>query len=565
MSSQVSRVRSSPGALVGRTLRNLGRAVRDGVLASIAASTQREWVVVRLDQGVTEGVQTGLRLGLRPGPRPLADLLEVLGLAAADPEVRGVLLRTGPAELGWACASALARALGRLRQADKLLVAYAEVTGNAGAWLGALADHFFMAPEGRLELLGVRAQSFHLRRALERFGVRADVIAAGRYKSAGEMFTRDSMSEPAREALDALVDDLYRSLLEGLAAGKAGTLERARDWVDAGPYRALAAREAGIVDELLYPDELAGRLAELSAPRAPRRARVGAEPAEARPIADTRYLRLARPRFDFDPWVRGRPRVAVVSLLGMIRAGTGSPGGIVGALRRLGRLDAVRAVVVRIDSPGGDPLASDLIWRAVCRLDAKKPVVASMGDRAASGGYYVAMGAREIVAESTSLTGSIGVVLASLELGGLAEQVGVSADSVERGRHAGIYDPTRQRSAEERDHLRRHVDQIYEAFVRKAAAGRGVSEAELRKLAEGRVWSGAAACENGLVDRLGGLDEAVARAAELAGLVPGESRRLAVPTPLRPLERLLRAAPFAQAAGLPTGAQLFCPIRVSLD
>ncbi len=563
--SAVTRVRSSPGALAGSTLRNLGLAVRDSVLAPIAASTPREWVGVRLDQGVTEARPAGLRLGRRAAPRALADQLEVLRLAAADPAVRGVLLRVGPSDLGFTHASALARGLAALGEAGKIRVVYAEATGNAGAWLGALADHFFMAPEGRLELLGVSVQSLHVRRALERFGVRAEVFSAGRYKSAGEMFTRDSMSESAHEALDALVDDLYRALLEGLAAGKAGTLERAREWVDGGPYRAGAAREAGIVDDLLYPDEVAARLAELSAPAARRAARAEAEPDEARPISDTRYLRLARPRFDFDPLFGIRPRVAVLSLLGTIRAGSGSPAGIVGALRRLERLDAVRAVVLRVDSPGGDPLASDLIWRAVCQLDAKKPVVASMGARAASGGYYVAMGAREIVAESTTLTGSIGVILASIELVGAAELAGVGAEAVERGRHAGIYDPTRTRSGEERDHLRRQVDQIYEAFVRKAAAGRGVSEAELRKLAEGRVWSGRAACENGLVDRLGGLDEAVERAAELAGLAPGEVRRLAVPTQVRPLDRLRRAVPFGLGEGLPTGAQLWCPIRVSLD
>jgi protease-4 len=486
-------------------------------------------------------------------PRVLATVLRALDRAAQDPRVRGVLLRVGTAALGWGKVNALARAVRDLRDAGKKVVVYADRTGNAGAWLGAQADRFWMAPEGRLDLLGVRTESLFLRPVLDRLGVRAEVMQVGRYKSVGETLTRDSMSAAAREALEEVVDSLYGRLVDGLASGKAGSTEQARRWVDEGPYVAGEAREIGLVDDLVYGDEIATRLDELVGG-------ANASPREARLTSETSYLRFSHEGFRWRP-VLGRPdRIAVVPISGLLRSGAGSPQGVVGVLRGLARDRSVAAVVLRVDSPGGDPLASDLIWRAVRKVTERKPVVASLGDVAASGGYYVAMGANAIVAEPTTLTGSIGVVWAMLNVGGLLDRLGVGVEAVERGAHAGIYDPTRDRTGAERKRLRKQVEQLYSDFVAKVASGRRLDRARVEAVAQGRVWTGSRARDHNLVDDLGGLDRAVLRARELAGLPPEGEEPEFVRGYALPLRRLLGSEPVAEDGGL----RLFCPVWIPL-
>ena len=544
----------------GRLLQNTGAALRDVLLAPFEARVPRAWVVLRLDRGLVE--TTGAPAWMeawREQPRTLRTVLDCLERARRDPELRGLLLRVGSAGLGWAKATAVARALSELRSAGKLAVVYAETTGNAGAWLGALADHFWVAPGGRIDLLGVRLEQPFVRRLLDRLGVRPEVLRAGRYKTVGELLTHDALSPPSREALESLVEDLYTALVDGLAEGKGVAPEQARRWIDEGPYLGAEAQEAGLVDELVYADEIPRRLAQLSGPDGA----AGGE-GEAELINELVYLRLARDRFRWRPVWSGHSEIAVVPVIGLLRRGSASRRGVVGVLRRLARNQAVRAVVLRIDSPGGDALASDLIWRAVRKLAAEKPVVASLGDTAASGGYYLAMGANEIVAEATTLTGSIGVVLASLDLSELLERLGIRIDSVERGRHAGIYDPTRSRSEEERALLRRQVKRLYADFVSKAADGRGLSYDELEGVAQGRVWTGQRAREIGLVDHLGGLDTALRRARALAGLGEDEGEVTHTAAHPSPLSRLLRPDPLWARTETLSGVQLLCPIQVPL-
>jgi protease-4 len=472
-----------------------------------------------------------------------------------------VLLRVGRAPVGWAKLEALARSIESLRKAGRRVVVYAESTGNAGAWLGGLADRFWLAPGGRVDLVGVRAESPFARRLLDRLGVRPDVLSAGRYKSAGELLMRDSMSELAREALEQVVDVLYDSLAAGLAAGRAKTVDEARRWIDEGPFLAAEAREIGLVDDLVYADELPARLAELT--REARGGR-GRGDEEARLIGEATYLRISRRRFRWQPLLEGSPQIAVVPVLGVIRQRLGQARAVVTTLRSLARSDRVRAVVLRVDSPGGDPLASDLIWRAVRKVAETKPVVASLGDTAASGGYYAAMGANEILCEGTTLTGSIGVVLLSVEVDQLLDRIGVRFEAIERGRHAGIFDPFRARSDEERELLQRQVTALYRDFVGKAAEARGVSEAELDESAQGRVWAGRQARGRGLVDELGGLDLAVRRARRLAGLGDEEGDVIFATAPTSPLRRLMPREPLDAFATLLDGPQLWCPARIPL-
>jgi protease-4 len=538
--------------------------LRDTALLPLERHLPREWLAVRLDRGLTDiparilGFEEALQM-----PRALPTVLRALDRAARDPALRGVLLRVGTSRIGWGKAVALARAVRKVREAGKPVVVYADRTGNAGAWLGAQADRFWMAPEGRIDLVGVRAESLFLGRALERLKLRADVLQVGRYKSVAEVLTRDSMSPEAREALEAVVEHLYETLVEGLAKGRAGSVECARQWIDEGPYLAGQAREVGLVDELVYGDEIATRLASLESRDGGET--VGGEDSpgerEARLVAESGYVRISRRRFQWrSVWARP-DRIVVVPIVGLLRPGAGSPRGVVGVLRRLARDEGVAAVVVRVDSPGGDPLASDLVWRAVRKLAERKPVVASLGDVAASGGYYAAMGASAILAEPTTLTGSIGVVWALLEVGGLLEELGVRVEAVERGAHAGIYDPTRSRTEGERARLRSQVDQLYRDFVSKVATSRKLDPKSVEAVAEGRVWTGAQASEHGLVDDLGGFDDAVLRARELAGLPADGEEPEFVRGYALPFRQMLRAEPVAAEGG---GPELLCPIRIPL-
>lgn len=539
-----------------RLLANLGTALRDAVLAPFEARVPRSFVAIRLDRGLLEA-SVGPRWfeGRPESPRLLRDVLFCLERAASDPAVRGVLLRVGNPGIGWAKVAALARGVDRLRDAGKRVVVYAETTGNAGAWLGALADRFWMTPVGRLDLLGVRIESPFVRSLLDRLGIRPEVLQAGRYKTAGETLTQEGFSEASREALDAVVADYYAALVEGIARGRGVDPETARQWIDAGPYRAPEARQLGLVDDLLYADEVPARLADL----------VGEDPERATHglVADRTYVRLARHRFRWRPLWDGPAQIAVVSITGMIRGRLTTARGAVGTLRRLAGDERVRAVVLRIDSPGGDALASDLIWRAVHELALRKPVVASLGDTAASGGYYAAMAAQEIVAEPTTLTGSIGVVFATLDVSELLAKLGVRFDVIGRGEHVGIFDPTRPRSRAERALLRRQVEAMYDEFVTKAAEGRGLAREALQEVAQGRVWTGRQASERGLVDHLGGIDTALRRARALAGLGEAEGEAVFAPSYASPLARLLRADPLEVSAPA-DGALFWCPVRVPL-
>ncbi len=551
----------SPLEVVRRLLQNLYGLARDVLLAPLASRISRDWIVIRLDRGVVETPPARNWLqGFLPAPRPLSSVLECLARAGRDSRVKGVLLKLGTAPLGWAKLQSLARAMGEFRESGKRMVVYADSTGNAGGWLGGLADRFWMAPEGRLDLLGVKLVSPYLRGALDRFGIRPRVISAGRFKSAGEVLSRDSMSEASRESLEPVVDELYGALVDGLAASRCADDEAARTCIDNGPYLAAEACEAGLVDELVYADEIPAKLAELAGSESER----GASDAdfEKRMLADTGYLRLARPRFRWPPVLDGRREIAVVPLEGLIRSATARA--LVPLFRRIARNHSIRALVLRINSPGGDPLASDLLRHALSRVAAEKPVVASFADVAASGGYYVGMAANEIVAEPATLTGSIGVVLATVELDELLERLGVHFDGIERGRHARIYDPTRRRTQEERALLKRHVERLYRSFIAKAAEARGCSEAEIERVADGRVWTGAQAHERGLVDALGGLDAAIERARALAGLDADTSEIVYLNADRPTLERLF-GRPALEDAGSTRGAQLLCPVRLSLD
>ncbi len=477
-----------------------------------------------------------LRRRIDRGPTPLAlqALRERLDRISYDGRVRGVALRIKDIEAGWAALEEARRELLSFREGGGRVVAYLQdPVDTRSYYLACAADEVLIAPLVTLGVTGVRTRVSFFKDALERLGVGAEVVAVSPYKSAGEPYTRNDFSPEAREQAERLLDGRYEELVRAIGASRGLTEAEARDVIDGAPYGSQEALTAGLVDGVLYEDELPGRLAAGG-----ERARL-AEWAAARRSLKTPYRRRAR------RWVelvqvkgaisRGRSRRVPVPLpfLGNERAGSDS---VVAALRGAGKNRRVGAVLLHVDSPGGDALASDLIWREVGRISARKPVVVLMGNVAASGGYYVSAPAAHVVARRSTVTGSIGVITIRPVAERLYGKLGVNPVGLERGERAGLVDPSRPPTEDELRVLEHQIGLVYDEFKDRVSWGRDLSDVD--SIAGGRVWSGAEALERGLVDGVGGFREAFRKACELGGVGEASSTdvllRMPVPRAGRP-------------------------------
>jgi protease-4 len=373
-----------------------------------------------------------------------------------------------------------------------------------------------MAPQSTITLLGLSASSHYVKPLLERVGVEVEPFARKEYKTAAERLTRDSMSEPQREQVQALIDGHTDALLGALSQRTGRTPEQTRELFEAGVFRGQAAIDAGLVDDLAYEDELAEKLGF----HGEKEKRKGL-------VEGSRYLSFKEAKL-FRP-LRREPYIAVVTVKGAISE-SGSPMGrrssIVAALRHARRDRRALGVLLWVDSPGGSAEASDLIHREVVRVREKKPVVAYFGEVAASGGYYVAAHANAIVAQPLGLTGSIGVVSARFLASELLDRAGIRTEVLRTGPHADMYSPHRSLTDDERRLMDRELDAFYDSFVALVADGRGRPVDEIEPLARGRVWLAADAHRLGLVDELGGMDRATERLKDAIGAAPGVRRRL---------------------------------------
>lgn len=480
----------------------------------------------------------------------LSKIVRRLDAAAEDDEVAAVWLRIETPVLGRGKINELRQVIGRIREADKPVYAELTVAGPGHYLLAAACDEILMAPSGTLMLPGVRAEVAFYRGLLDKLGIQMQLVQMGKYKGASEPFTRSSMSEPVRESMTAIVDDHYDALLQTVAADRGLDRGQVEKLVDRGFFTAQAAREAGLVDELLYRDEVHEKL----------RKRLEAD--ELNVVDDYKkrkvdtdfsglggFMKLMQLAFGGKPAeaVGKQRKIAIVYAVGPIMLGkadstlwgqrTVDSVTLVKALKQARDDSNVVAVVLRVDSPGGSAMASDLIWRQTVKME--KPLVASMGDVAASGGYYISMGADQILAEPGTLTGSIGVVGGKAVLNGLFDKIGVNVEVISRGKNSGILSSTEAFSDGEREVYASLLQETYQQFVDKAAKGRGMQGQELEKLAQGRVYTGRMAAENGLVDRLGTLRDAVQAAKKAAGLKEDEEVELMIlPRPKTVFERL---------------------------
>ncbi len=441
-------------------------------------------------------------------------LLRRLERAGEDPAIQGVVLHLDASPFSWAQVEELRGLVAELSESGRTVVAYLDAaSGNRDYYLATAADRIYLHPAAELELTGLAAESLYFRGTLDLLGVEPEFHRRSEFKSSPERYTRHEPSDPASLQMNELLDDLYDSLVEAIVKGREKEEDAVRELVDAGPFTAGDAEAHGLVDGLLYPDQLEDDLGD-------------AFPAFY--ILDDDYLAERQ----HSGWEAPR-RIAVVLVTGTITSGESSPPSILGggtagaetvvkALEQALEDSTVKAVVLRVDSPGGSAFASDDIHRAVARLDqAGKPVVVSMGGVAASGGYYVSAGADAIYAEPSTITGSIGVYGGKVSLAELYEKVGVGSTIWTRGRHAAMWSNAKPLDPGEREALERLIDETYAQFKDRVAEGRDMHPDRVEELARGRVYSGKRAWAEGLVDELGGLFAAVDRAREEAGIRPG--------------------------------------------
>jgi protease-4 len=446
-------------------------------------------------------------LGVDEGP---GATLALLDRAAQDRRVKVVVLRMRGLSVGWGRIVEVRQRVEALRRAGKRVVAYMESGGDEEYHVASAADRVYLMPAGMLGLDGFAVQMQFLATTLEKLGIHVEAVAAGKYKSAPEQLTRTDPSPESLEVQRAILDGLMDNHVAAIARHRAIPAREVRDILDRGLLTAQEALDLKLVDGLVYEDELAERAGRDLGGRALR-------------LEDDYGSELLR------PWRWAPPAaIAVVPLEGDIMQGKSRPGllgfggsvgadDIVKALEKAGKEDQVKAVVLRVESPGGDSLASDLIWNAVRQLRKKKPVVASFGDVAASGGYYAACGADLILAEPTTITGSIGVFSMSFEASELLARFGVNTYEETRGRLAGggLH---RAMTDEERAAVTRSVEATYEVFLDRVRDGRKLTRDRAHQVAQGRVWTGTQAKEQGLVDEMGGLPDAIERAKGLVGL-----------------------------------------------
>ncbi|MEO3808464.1 signal peptide peptidase SppA [Sphaerisporangium sp. B11E5] len=466
----------------------------------------------------------------------LADILTGLRRARTDPRVKGLVVKIGGQPIGLAMVQELRSAVTALREAGKRTVAFAETFGEFGQgtvpyYLASAFGEIYLQPSGDVGLTGVSLEQRFVKNALTKLGVDYQVGQRHEYKTAANMFTQDHMTEAHRESAARIAESVIEQIVAGVAEGRRLEPARVRELIDQGPFIGTEAVEAGLVDRLAYRDEVYDE------------------------IRDEGDLLLYVGRYAKGPMGIGaklpKPGEKVVALVhgtGMIRLGRSgrSPlggGGAMGsdticaALRSARRDEHVKAIVFRVDSPGGSYVASDAIWREVLLArKAGKPVIVSMGDLAASGGYFVSMGADVIVAQPGTLTGSIGVFGGKPSLERLLDRIGVNSEAVDVGANSGMYSTSRSFSEPQWARINAWLDRVYDDFVGKVAQGRNLDRDRAHDLARGRVWTGADAFGRGLVDELGGLEDALGLARGRAGL-PADAPVRTYPR-MHPLERL---------------------------
>jgi protease-4 len=451
--------------------------------------------------------------------------VDALHKASRDSRVRSVLLMPSTLELPyWGKVQEMRDAITAFRKSGKKVTAFLEYGGDREYYLASAADQVFLMPSSSLDLTGVASYEMFLRGTFDKIGAYPDFVHIGDYKTAPNQFTQKGFTPAHREMAQSLNRDMYEQLVSGIAEGRKKSEDEIRTLFDQGPFVASKALEAGLVDELAYEDELDDRVPELGK-------------GNDRRIEGSDYQRISLASVG----VRPRSRIAVLYIVGTIASGKGGfdpvNGTIAGSesiveqIRKIRDDNSIKAIVLRIDSPGGSSVASDVIWRelTITRQDNPgRPIVTSMSDLAASGGYYIAIPADAIVAQPGTLTGSIGIFGGKIVIGGTLGKAGVGTETVTSGANADMYSPFTPFTPQQRAKVEEFMQDFYKGFVGKVAESRKSTPEMIHAVAQGRVWTGRQALQHGLVDALGGLDTAVAMAKERAKIPADEDVQLVV-------------------------------------
>jgi protease IV len=570
-----------------------------GFLPSLPGVNDVRGLVSRVDTARHHGIPNGcvLEFNLRSVPpettgfdpftivtgggRPMAlrDAVAAIHRAAEDPRIAGLIARVQLEASPVGAVQELREAIAAF-SAVKPSLAWAETyPGTLSYYLASAFGEVWMQPSGSVGLVGFASNATFLRDALDKIGIEAQIVARGEYKSAANLFTEDGFTDAHREAVTRMLESLQGQVWQAVAESRNIDADALDALADRAPLLRDDAVSSGLVDRIGFRDEAYGRIAEL----------IGVEDISDEEAAPRLYLsryagaarsRLAPPVPSI-PGRRSKPTIAVVTLEGTIVNGRGGPqflpfgpssagsDTIAAALREVAADDSVSALVLRVDSPGGSVTASETIWREVKRARERgKPVVASMGAIAASGGYYVSMGADAIVANPGTITGSIGVITGKLVVRDLKDRLGVGSDTVRTNANADAWSVDELFTPEQQAHREAEADLLYTDFVERVAEGRNLSTEAVDIVARGRIWTGADALERGLIDELGGFRTAVRRAKVLAGLDENTDVRL-VSYPGSSLLDFLRPRASSQpaAASLPdaVGALLGRSVAGILD
>jgi len=454
-------------------------------------------------------------------------VVDALRKASVDRRVTSVIIRPTNSDALWGKVQEVREAIVEFKKSKKPIIAYLEFGGDQSYYLASACDKVFLMPTASLDLTGIASYELFLRGTLDKVGVVPDSLHVGDYKTASNTFTEHTFTAAHREMAQSLNTDLYEQLIAGLADGRHRTPAEMRALIDHGPYLPEDAVRAGLVDDLAYEDEIDDKVVLGGGGR-------------TRMLKQQEYRAVGLNSLGLN---RG-PRIALIYAVGTITSGVSSEspsGQVVGSdtiveyLRKARADTSIRAIVLRIDSPGGSAVASDIIWREIMLTRDQKPVIASMSDVAASGGYYIAMPAHAIVAQPATLTGSIGVVMIRFVIDGTLDKLGLNLETVKSGKYADLFSPVRPFTPDERKKVGELMQATYDSFVEKAAAGRNTTPERIDAIAQGRVWTGKQAKELGLVDELGGLDKALALAKERAKIAASSEVELVVFPPKKTL------------------------------
>ncbi len=460
------------------------------------------------------------------------DLLFTIHKAARDKRITTILLRPVSLLTGWGKLDEIRNALLAFKKSGKHIYAYTELASDKEYYLASVADTIVSISSGIFLINGFYSEPVFLKNTLRKIGIEADFVAYGKYKNAPDMFTREHMSDAQREVLNALLDGYYRRYVDTLAVTRKIKRATVQQLIDRGLFTGEEALNAHLIDSLMYLNELKDHLKKAGGRK-------------RRFIPYSRYRKVQPASLG----LTAKKSFALIYGVGTIVSGSESQfnegnlitsEGMANSIRKAAENKDIKAIILRIDSPGGSGIASDVIWREVVAARKKKPVIVSVSDMAASGGYYISMAADSIVAHPASLVGSIGVFAGKFSFGGLYQKIGMNTEQLSRGKNADFFSTSRKFSPEQRKLLHEHIMMFYNDFITKVAEGRHKTPEQVDEIARGRVWSGEQGLKIGLVDKLGDFNTAVKMAKRMANIPEDELVRLVVYPRLRSFwERIL--------------------------